>query len=728
MAELIVKVSAKTEEFDKALAGLGKQTEAFEKKLAGVAKISGAAFAGLSVGIGAAVNEAAKFETISTQFEVLTGSVETAKATIEDLSDFTAATPFQFEQVAAAGKQLLGFGFQADDIKQKLQEIGDVAAASGAPINDLSLIFGQVSAAGKLTGERLLQLQERAIPIGPALAKTLGVAESAVKDLVSEGAVDFATFEKAFASLSEEGGFAFGGLEKQSQTLQGVLSTLGDNFSLLAKDVGEVFLPDIKDAAVALTEFIQVIRENREIVRFGAILLGAATAVAGIVAGVSTGIIVFAKLQAALAALNIVVGASRLAFIGLAGATGIGLVLVALSLLATHFEEAQAAFNAFKDNVVGAAKGLGNVLAGVFTFDVAQISAGIEEVKAAVNEGLEDFKQELRDAEEKDPAPVPGVPKPEEVAARGEAAREEAAIQGELMAQEAKDRDQKLREEQEEIRAIREEEDFQRRRAALEKLLSQEAEFQALSTDQQQLFLDEQAKRTKTQALTLEDARRLNRQQDLEEQIEFNNRKLREQERFGAAFSAINSAVDNSRVNAARSTAGELARLATAENAELKAIGKAAAVAQITINSARSAVAIYRGFVETIPFPPVSIPLGVAGAAAAIAFGALQIDKVLAAQTGGVVKGGVRGVDSVPALLTPGELIVPDQNFEEVINAVSNARTQDTDLDQDPLESTAGTASVIIGFDGDEASQVLTAKQIEDRSLGISRENELGSG
>ena len=68
------------------------------------------------------------------------------------------------------------------------------------------MIYGQVAAAGKLTGERLLQFQERAIPLGPAIAKTMGVAESSVKKMVSDGKVQFADFERAFNSMSETGG------------------------------------------------------------------------------------------------------------------------------------------------------------------------------------------------------------------------------------------------------------------------------------------------------------------------------------------------------------------------------------------------------------------------------------------------------------------------------------------------------------------------------------------
>ena len=200
-------------------------------------------------------------ETLTTEMQTMTGSAEKAADVMDKLTTFAATTPFQLENIARAGKQLIAFGFEADTITDKLQAIGDVAAGSGAELSDVSLIFGQVAAAGKLTGERLLQFQERAIPIGPALAKTMGIAEESVKDFVSEGRVDFDTFEKAFKSLSEEGGIFFDSMIDKSETTAGVISTLKDNFNLFAADLGKEFLPVFKAISKALISFIQ---ENKE--------------------------------------------------------------------------------------------------------------------------------------------------------------------------------------------------------------------------------------------------------------------------------------------------------------------------------------------------------------------------------------------------------------------------------------------------------------------------------
>lgn len=203
-------------------------------------------------------------ENLSTQFKVLTGSTELARNAVADLTTFAANTPFQLKDLGKAQTRLLSFGFSLEQSQAQLKVLGDVAAASNANIGELSLIFGQVAAAGKLTGERLLQLQERAIPIGPALAKSMGVAESAVRQLVTDGKVGFAEFEKAFNSLNETGEFAFEGMIERSRTLDGRLSTLRDTIELSSASLLGKFAPALKGAVSTLTLFIQRIASNRE--------------------------------------------------------------------------------------------------------------------------------------------------------------------------------------------------------------------------------------------------------------------------------------------------------------------------------------------------------------------------------------------------------------------------------------------------------------------------------
>ncbi|BAQ92891.1 viral A-type inclusion protein [uncultured Mediterranean phage uvMED] len=207
-------------------------------------------------GIGDILNSAIAIEKVSTQFKVLIGDSLQAKKALETVSKFASTTPFTNPEVERASKTLLSFGVTTETLLPVLKNLGDIAAASGSSFEEIALIFGQVSAAGKLTGERLLQLQERGIAIGPALANVLGVSVSEVRDKVSQGAASVETFTKALQSLSQKGGPAFQGIAALSKTLGGSLSTLESNFELIRRSIGSSFTPAITKAVNTLNKFI----------------------------------------------------------------------------------------------------------------------------------------------------------------------------------------------------------------------------------------------------------------------------------------------------------------------------------------------------------------------------------------------------------------------------------------------------------------------------------------
>lgn len=223
---------------------------------------------GISSLVSGSIEAASAAESLATRFEVLTGSAEQATELFAQLKEFSAGTPFQLQGIAEASAQLLSFGFESDTVRERIEKIGEVAAGSGSDLKEVALIYGQVAAAGKLTGERLLQLQERAVPIGPAIAKTMGIAEDQVREFVSKGLVDFNKFESAFNSLSEAGGKFQGAIAKQSKTLSGVTSTLNDNFFLLQQSIGDAFRPALVAGAETIIGVLQDlnkwVKENQQ--------------------------------------------------------------------------------------------------------------------------------------------------------------------------------------------------------------------------------------------------------------------------------------------------------------------------------------------------------------------------------------------------------------------------------------------------------------------------------
>jgi len=141
------------------------------------------------------------------------------------------------------------------------------------------------------------------------------------------------------------------------------------------------------------------------------------------------------------------------------------------------------------------------------------------------------------------------------------------------------------------------------------------------------------------------------------------NKFLRDEQEFGTGMAELKRIQGSAEFQATKSAAGSLSVLINSNNNELKAIGKAATIIQIGISTAEAALKTYAA-VAWIPF--VGPGLGFGLAATLIAFGAEQASNVAAMKTGGVVPGSGSG-DIVPAMLEPGELVVPKDITAEIL-------------------------------------------------------------
>jgi tape measure domain-containing protein len=272
------------------LGNLGTATKGAENQISGLRKAltgAAAAFGGISVAASAidfgrgAITAVADFEKVQISLETFLGSADKAKEVFADLEKFSIETPFTPEEVNQAGKALLAFGEPVDNLTTALQRIGDVSAATGKNFNELAVIYGKARVQGVLFAEDINQLTEAGVPIIGEFAKQLGVSESQVKKLGSEGQISFANLEEGFKSLTSEGGRFAGLTERLSQSTAGRLSTLEGEFEKLKRTVGEGLLPVFENVVSGAFNFINAIGQIPAFVQeYGRTLtlLGAAVA------------------------------------------------------------------------------------------------------------------------------------------------------------------------------------------------------------------------------------------------------------------------------------------------------------------------------------------------------------------------------------------------------------------------------------------------------------------
>ena len=346
---------------------------------------------------GAAVSSAIQFEQLEARLRVLTGSAEEGAAVFERIKTFAAQTPFEVGDLVEASSQLMAFGFSADEALNSLQYLGDIAAATGSNINDISLILGQARTVGVAFTQDLRQLASRGIPVFEMLQKETGLTGKAFNEFVADGGVTFDVLNRLLQETASEGGKFFGGMQMQSQTLGGALSNFKDSASIAFAELGKSIAEstNLNERLRQLSDFISALVQ-----RFKELTPEAkqtAVNIALFVSAIGPAVFIVGKLATTIGGL---LGQMR-SLVGiittLAGPVGIALALVGI-ITAMYFEFENVrkvvngllqTFYAFLNTVIQLGKQLVNftsLLGAIQSGNVIRIKVAFDELKDGISE------------------------------------------------------------------------------------------------------------------------------------------------------------------------------------------------------------------------------------------------------------------------------------------------------------------------------------------------------
>jgi hypothetical protein len=696
MSELIIKIGGEADDFKEALADVKKQTESLEGQLTSIAAVSAVAFAALTAEVYLSVKA----------FGVEQKAIGEVTLALQNQGIFTQELSKQYRAAAEAIERKTGIDSDAVSTGQALAQglIGQTKIT-----DELTQAVVDLSVAKKIDLSSAFEIVGKGIAGNTAALKKMGI------DLDEN-----ATKEERLAAVTEKLNQKFQGQAEQAAKAGGGLILLDSAVGNLQKAIGSRLEPVLSKVVQSLTNFVNAVTENGPLVDFIVSVGAGALAFTGLVTAVAGGVLAFAKVRAAMIAANIAIGGTSIAIKGLIGATGIGILVIVLAELYLNWESVwprmQAVFETFVNNIKPLATGLGKVLFGAFSYNLVSLKEGITELKDAFKVGFKEYGDlvDKKIAEDKkadetqnaDKAAAANEANAIEVAAlnrsralraaeadllRAMANDESKAIidlkkqEVELLKQIEDDKNEAIRgslmQRLEEVRLLEAEAieiDREQRLLLQSEILAENEEFAALTAEQKALFNLQSTTDLATQIQTESQLRIAAATKTASDQIKFNNEYLENQRKFGKAYADLQFALRQKEVQGSLQATNELAALQSSSNATLFGIGKAAAIANVSVKTAESAMNIYAGF-STIPI--VGPALGIAGAAAAVAFGGEQIKKIAStpkpvkAASGGLITGGIPGLDSVPAMLMPGELVVPTRNFEEVVGAVSSNRS-----------------------------------------------------
>lgn len=271
LAELSAKASAAASSIKDASS---KINDAGEKMMG----IGGKLTAGITVPIagavaamgGFALKTASAAETTEISFTTMLGSSEAALDMMEELADFAAHTPFELSGLQTATRQLLAYGFTAEDVIPMLTAVGDATAALGtgqAGIESVTRALGQMQTRGKVSAEEMLQLTEAGTPAWEYLARAIGTDTAGAMDAVTKGAVTASEGIDAIVSGMEND---FGGMmEEQSKTVEGLFSNLSDAIEqplmkLRETDAYERFAESLSNVVDSAGPFVESLLPHME--------------------------------------------------------------------------------------------------------------------------------------------------------------------------------------------------------------------------------------------------------------------------------------------------------------------------------------------------------------------------------------------------------------------------------------------------------------------------------
>lgn len=204
----------------------------------------------------AGLKSAFHFETQTTQFKTLIGNIDDARAHMADLKALGDTPPFSLDEFAKASKSLMVMTDGALGYKKSLELIGDAAAATGTPIEEMGQAVGRLYAFirdGQPLSRAVAQLRNMGI-LSPEVAQKLQDLQAAGKS----NAEIWAEVETALGRYK-------GAMSETEKTGEGLIGALQSRWNNIVRAFGEAFSDTAKGGMSELLDKAKELEEDGSI-------------------------------------------------------------------------------------------------------------------------------------------------------------------------------------------------------------------------------------------------------------------------------------------------------------------------------------------------------------------------------------------------------------------------------------------------------------------------------
>ena len=177
----------------------------------------------------------------------------------EDINYSVSGTAYGLDAAAKAASQLAASGVEFGEafgptgnspMAKALRGISGVAAMTNTSFEDISSIFTTVAGQGKVMTMQLRQLEARGLNVAATLGKQLGKTEDQIREMVTDGKINFETFSQAMDD-------AFGEHAKDAnKTFTGAMSNVKAALSRIGANFATPFMENMRLVFVSLIDVI----------------------------------------------------------------------------------------------------------------------------------------------------------------------------------------------------------------------------------------------------------------------------------------------------------------------------------------------------------------------------------------------------------------------------------------------------------------------------------------
>lgn len=214
-------------------------------------QVAATAAAGVTVGVaalgkntlstGLAYN--AMQQNANAALKTMLGSQKAVNEQMEKLGKLAQNSPFSKATFISAQQQLIAFGVEVEKVIPLLDAMQNAVAASGGgsqQLADLAFVVAQIKAAGKITGQDLIQLGQRGINAAEIIGKAFGKSSAEVKAMISKNQIDA---DQAIDALTKGMMEKFGGAtDAIKQQWSGAADRIKAANRDIGADIGKMFI------------------------------------------------------------------------------------------------------------------------------------------------------------------------------------------------------------------------------------------------------------------------------------------------------------------------------------------------------------------------------------------------------------------------------------------------------------------------------------------------------